>query len=65
MFVDPQDESRVTSGEPPDDADRRTTSPASAPSEESEVTFLDDEDPEVGHSDDREPDADDSSRPSR
>ena len=65
MFVDPQDESRVTSGEPPDDADRRTTSPASAPSEESEVTFLDDEDPGVGHSDEIESDAEDSSRPSR
>jgi hypothetical protein len=65
MFVDPQDEFRVASGEPPDDADRRTTSPASTPSEEGDVTFLDDEDPEVGHADDLEPDADDSSRPSR
>lgn len=49
MLVDPRDEFRVTSGEPPDDADRRQTGPASAPSEEFEVTFLDDEDPEIGN----------------
>jgi len=61
MLADPQDETRVTSGEPPDDADRRRTGPASAPSEEFEVTFLDDEDPEVGTSTGVEPD--DSRRP--
>ena len=65
MFADPEDELRVTSGEPPDDADRRKTSRASEPSEEADVTFLDDEDPDVGQSDESEPDADDASRPSR
>ena len=65
MFVDPQDEFRVTSGELPDDADRRTTSPASAPSEESEVTFLDDENRGGGDSPESGTDVDDSSRPLR
>jgi hypothetical protein len=64
MSVDPRDDLRVTSGEPPDDAGRRKTGPAST-SEESDVTFLDDEDPEVGGSNEAEPDSDDSSRLSR
>jgi hypothetical protein len=63
MFADPEDELRVASGERPDDADRRRTSPESGTSEESDVTFLDDEDPEVGESGDSESDADDDSRP--
>lgn len=48
MFVDPRDDLLVTPGERPHDRDRRRTGPASGPAEESDVTFLDDEDPDVG-----------------
>ena len=65
MFVDPEDELRVPSGEPPDDPDPRRTGPASEPSEETDVTFLDDEEADVVVSNRSERGASDSSRPRR
>jgi len=66
MFVDPDHEFRVTSGDPPDDADRRSTGPAPRPSEEPDVTFLDgDPDGADDDSSDSEPEDDEVSRPSR
>ena len=65
MFADPEDALRVTSGEPPDDADRRKTGPASEPSEEADVTFLDDENRGGGDSPESGTDVDDTSRPLR
>ena len=39
----PENEPRVTTGEPPDTADRKNAGGASELPDESEVTFLDDE----------------------
>ena len=39
----PEDEPRVTTGEPPDSADRKNAGGTSELPDESEVTFLDDE----------------------